>query len=299
MSDPELLADSSVAESIVSAFLPNAIERRIALKQLVTSADYAQAVAPNAWGVTLYRDLFRLNVGRVEAVVVGGGFIRLNCVGSIGTPPFVGEYFERPNYRSVPDSKCAFVGPLGVFSEVETDLQGPHREFIEAIGRKKSGEAVSGSVHRKSHAEGLMTYARSFLTLLEDRFVSPDEVSPPRLLAEGAVCRVTVNAYERNPEARRRCIAAYGTGCCICGFSFGEVYGPDAEGYIHVHHIRPLSEVGREYIVDPIEDLRPVCPNCHAVLHLSDPCRTIEEVRQFLEQQRHAEPGAAADRPRE
>lgn len=136
MSDPELSADSSVAGNIVSEFLPNAIERRVALKQLVVSADYAQAVAPDAWGVTLYRDIFRLNVGRVEAVVVGGGFIRLNCIGSIGTPPFVGNYFERPNYRSVPDPKCAFVGPIGVFSEVESDLQAPHRKFIEAIGGK-------------------------------------------------------------------------------------------------------------------------------------------------------------------
>ena len=51
---------------------------------------------------------------------------------------------------------------------------------------------------------------------------------------------------ERNPEARRRCIAAHGTACCICGFSFGAVYGPEAEGYIHVHHIRPLAQVGGE-----------------------------------------------------
>lgn len=127
-----------------------------------------------------------------------------------------------------------------------------------------------------------MTYARSFVTLPEGRFVSPDEVSPSQLWAEGAVCRVTVNAYERSPEARRGCIAAHGTACCICGFSFGRVYGSDAEGYIDVHHLRPLSEIGREYIVDPVKDLRPVCPNCHAVLHLGGRCRSIEEVRQLL-----------------
>ncbi len=34
------------------------------------------------------------------------------------------------------------------------------------------------------------------------------------------------------------------------------------EGFIHVHHLKPLSEVGYEYRVDPIRDLRPVCPNC-------------------------------------
>ena len=53
--------------------------------------------------------------------------------------------------------------------------------------------------------------------------------------------------------------------------------------YIHVHHLYPLSEAGEEHEVDPATDLRPVCPNCHAVLHLNGRCRTIEEVRQLLE----------------
>lgn len=113
-------------------------------------------------------------------------------------------------------------------------------------------------------------------------FTSPDEVPSRVPLIEGAVCRITVNAYERNPEARRQCIAAHGTACCICGFRFGLEYGPEAEGYIHVHHVRPLAEVEGEYVVDPVEDLRPVCPNCHAVLHLGGRCRTIEEVKQLL-----------------
>lgn len=113
-------------------------------------------------------------------------------------------------------------------------------------------------------------------------FMSPDEVRVAGPLVEGAVCRVTVNAYERNPEARRQCIAAHGTACYICGFRFGAVYGPEAEGYIHVHHVRPLSEIGGEYVVDPVEDLRPVCPNCHGVLHLGGRCRSIDEVRQLL-----------------
>jgi predicted HNH restriction endonuclease len=101
-------------------------------------------------------------------------------------------------------------------------------------------------------------------------------------LVEGAVCRVSVNAYERNPEARRRCIEAHGTRCCICGFSFGAVYGEVAEGYIHVHHLRPLSEIDGEYVVDPVADLRPVCPNCHAVVHRRIPPFAIEEVRVFV-----------------
>ena len=120
-------------------------------------------------------------------------------------------------------------------------------------------------------------------------FVTPDEVPESALLVEGAACSITVNAYERNAEARLQCIEAHGTSCCICGFTFGERYGHVAEGYIHVHHLRPLSEIGIAYVVDPIDDLRPVCPNCHAVLHLGGRCRSIEEVQELVQRQRIAE----------
>jgi hypothetical protein len=116
-------------------------------------------------------------------------------------------------------------------------------------------------------------------------FTSPDELPSTIPLIEGASCRIVVNAYERNPEARRKCIEAHGTLCCICEFNFGAKYGAEAEGYIHVHHIRPLSEIGGEYVVDPVADLLPVCPNCHAMLHLGGKCRTIEEVRRLLQRQ--------------
>ena len=116
--------------------------------------------------------------------------------------------------------------------------------------------------------------------------VLPEEIVEPSALVEGAVRSIAVNAYERNPEARRRCIEARGTACSICGFSFGAVYGPQANGYIHVHHVVPLSEVNGEYVVDPVKDLRPVCPNCHAVLHLGGKCRGIEEVRRMVDDNR-------------
>jgi putative restriction endonuclease len=120
-------------------------------------------------------------------------------------------------------------------------------------------------------------------------FVSADEVVGKPLL-EGAVRQVQVNAYERSAEARDQCLTAHGRSCCICGFNFGAVYGEIAEGYIHVHHLRPLSEIGAEYVVDPVADLRPVCPNCHAVLHLRDQCRSIEEVRELLSKRTESHP---------
>ena len=96
---------------------------------------------------------------------------------------------------------------------------------------------------------------------------------------EGLSVRVTVNRYERSPAARRACIAAHGYCCAVCGFDFGAVYGPEATGYIHVHHIVPLSTISESYRVNPRTDLRPVCPNCHAMLHATSPPTSIEALR--------------------
>ena len=69
-----------------------------------------------------------------------------------------------------------------------------------------------------------------------------------------------------------------------------ETYGTVAEQLIHVHHLKPLHEIEAGYEVDPIKDLRPVCPNCHAVIHRHKPPYTIEAVQGFLEAARQAQP---------
>jgi len=99
---------------------------------------------------------------------------------------------------------------------------------------------------------------------------------------EGAVKRAELSVYERSPEARRMCIQHYGTKCSVCDFDFGKVYGQLAEGFIHVHHLTPLARIGAKYTVDPVRDLRPVCPNCHAVLHMKTPPLDIDVVKKII-----------------
>jgi hypothetical protein len=101
-------------------------------------------------------------------------------------------------------------------------------------------------------------------------------------LVEGSMLQRLVTVYVRDPDARRQCIAKHGARCFVCNFSFKETSGRIADGFIHVHHARPLSDIGKDHPVDPIKDLRPVCPNCHAVLHMRDPAYGIEEVESFL-----------------
>ncbi|MCC6804116.1 MAG: HNH endonuclease, partial [Anaerolineae bacterium] len=94
--------------------------------------------------------------------------------------------------------------------------------------------------------------------------------------------QVTVNRYERDPKAREACIQHYGTSCCVCGFDFGVFYGEIGKTFIHVHHLNPISTQDGTHQVDPIRDLRPVCPNCHAMLHRETPPLTIEHLRELI-----------------
>ena len=102
--------------------------------------------------------------------------------------------------------------------------------------------------------------------------VSGDEagvIDDQGVVVEGAARTVSVNRYERSAWARQACVEHHGTSCAVCGIDFVEVYGDVGDGFIHVHHKTPISEVARtkNHHVDPIEDLVPVCPNCHAMLH--------------------------------
>jgi len=100
---------------------------------------------------------------------------------------------------------------------------------------------------------------------------------------EASKKQITINAYERNPKARQDCIRIHGSSCVVCGFDSGKVFGDEFEGKIHVHHKKPLHELDDEYEVDPKEDLIPVCPNCHMIIHSkSGGTYTIEEVKEFL-----------------
>ena len=101
--------------------------------------------------------------------------------------------------------------------------------------------------------------------------------------AEGARHERTGVRVERNRAAREACIRHYGTKCTVCGMEFGEKYGAQFEGIIEVHHIKPVSETAEEYYVDPVHDLRPLCPNCHRMIHAKvGGVYSIEELREII-----------------
>ena len=139
----------------------------------------------------------------------------------------------------------------------------------------------TGTYHDQFNKSYLLPIAKAF-EITEISFNLPEEVCDPENFIEGAVRNISVNAYERNPQARISCINHYGAKCIICSFDFGATFGDFAESFIHVHHIYPLSDIKSEYNVDPILDLRPVCPNCHAVIHMRGVCLSLDEVKTLI-----------------
>jgi len=114
--------------------------------------------------------------------------------------------------------------------------------------------------------------------LVQGNIIYQDDIEDTDLF-EGSKKRITVNAYERSPQARQECISKYGYKCVICNFDFEKVYGEIGRNFIHVHHVKPLSEINEQYKINPVEDLRPVCPNCHAMLHKRKPAYSIKEIK--------------------
>ena len=110
----------------------------------------------------------------------------------------------------------------------------------------------------------------------------PDDVLEDEIHIEGASKKILVNTFERNPVARQKCIDHYGAICIVCDFDFEKKFGVIGKDFIHVHHLLELNTIRKEYIVNPITDLIPVCPNCHAMLHKKKIAYTINELKKII-----------------
>jgi len=120
--------------------------------------------------------------------------------------------------------------------------------------------------------------------MVNDDVYDVDYPEDDEKLYEGALVTVKANKYERNQKARRECVAKKGYQCLVCGRDFEATYGEMGKGFIHVHHLTPISTIGKEYELNVDTDLVPVCPNCHYMLHRKDPPYTIEELKGIIQE---------------
>lgn len=164
------------------------------------------------------------------------------------------------------------------------------KSFRQTIQRKIEDYCPQAAGFDESKREGKFLRVGHGLYRLakghnDKEFSAAEEVPDTDGLIEGAKKTIVVNYYERSAEARSKCIEHHGCKCVACGFDFEKKYGELGKSFIHVHHIVPLSELKASYIVNPIEDLRPVCANCHAIIHRTKIALSIAELKNSIAEQ--------------
>ncbi len=153
---------------------------------------------------------------------------------------------------------------------------------LENLQQNGLNSAPQGPIRIQN--ENLLNYIERFFTDKYQIDFFPDILNEDEVHYEGAKKVVLVNKYERSSKARENAIKYHGFKCKVCGISFEEAYGVIGKGFIHIHHLIPINEIGKNYKIDYQKDLIPVCPNCHSMLHrkLNGKELTVEELKKMI-----------------
>lgn len=230
----------------------------------------------------------RWSVGNRRQLQPGTRFylIRLGSEprGLVGSGWTTSEPFDAPHW----DLNRAAEGIAARFADIYFDVL----EEKPLIDMQELNTAPFSDFHWSTQMSGIQipsTVAEAIETLwnkrTHEKTFGLEELQPGQNISEGHAKQVLVNKYERSSKARALCLAHYGLRCSVCNLLLSDLYGPLAFDLIHVHHLTPLAEIQSDYVVDPIRDLRPVCPNCHAVIHSQQPPLTVDAIKSALTQQ--------------
>ncbi len=272
---------------------PPADARRVA-RFIASSIRTLAAVHGDRWAVTpLGAGALRLNAGYCEAVTLGFDRLAVLVVedAKISRLRRKGVFVERIGeayYAPVPGSVKVIID-LSLVSRVDSVLKEcalGHRAFL----LKASNWALGGGA-KAGHRDLALRWIERVIGRRVPRPTwtgarRTDAPAVPRALWEAVETRSVQTRRERNRAARAECIDRFGSKCVVCKFSFERKYGAWGAGYIEVHHLAPLGKAQGNRRVDPKKDLRPVCANCHRMLHVSDPPITPAALRSLLKRAR-------------
>jgi 5-methylcytosine-specific restriction protein A len=159
--------------------------------------------------------IFLVKVGTEPKGIIGAGFAT--------TEPFLERHWSGENK---------------VASYIDIDFEvllNSDKEPILTLNILKTGNLsqyswipqASGISIRPELADELEAVWFDFLTTQKIRhnpFV-PAENETQKTYTEGTPNQVTLTKYERNPFARKKCIAHFGLSCVVCDFNFEKTYG--------------------------------------------------------------------------
>lgn len=207
------------------------------------------SVGQRRYGIEPGDSVFLLRQGRFGRGLVG--------IGTVKTEPYADDHWDNS-------------GATAQYIEIDWLQLLPFTEAIEVeeLIREIPGfpwnhvYSSGRTVSEPSASDLLGLWERKSGSGLEGSLTNP-------LYEEGAPVSIATRRYERSAAARAACIAVHGVDCAVCGMNFEARYGDVGRAYIHVHHVVPMATKRRRQAIDPKTDLRPVCANCHFMLHRS------------------------------
>ena len=219
----------------IRALISDEEQRRNYLQILLSVIKKADSYGKNKWGVHCRENLIKVLVGNLIVFT-----IEKNCLWCALEKELAKKHLilselntfwrwdtdDYPMYNKVPSKNGYYVSSnLTDWNHIEP----LHFAFIESVSHKYQKLNIKS---QRLHEPEVLNYLRKELheSVPEplynegDHIRLPEEVDEASTYYEGVKKTITINAYERNSEARLKCLEYYGTNCEICGFSFADTY---------------------------------------------------------------------------
>ena len=196
---------------------------------------------------------------------------------------------------SIPDltlAKCVHYLAIRVLPQLEEEQ---HRGWVSGYAPELPAAIRSFTELLRAGRRDILVESRlSALRVARGRNNASE--APHAFALEGVCancgCSREATAHFRWPECRAlatSCVSVHGMACAACGFDFGSTYGPAGNGIVQFHSLRTWRNRGGQLPLDPVLDLRPICANCHAVIHSAARPYSLRHMRALVaESGRHA-----------
>jgi 5-methylcytosine-specific restriction endonuclease McrA len=137
---------------------------------------------------------------------------------------------------------------------------------------------------KKNGAEGLLTLTIKGKAQVTGKItpttpVREDLENEHLLVSEGYSTQRVMTAASRSQKLRTLAFKKHGNSCAACGLNFRKKYEALKRDCMELHHVVPISLGVRK---STINDLIPLCPNCHRVAHTKRPPLKVFEIRRML-----------------
>lgn len=166
----ETRKDPRAAREVLETLLPDAHVRKLCLRFLCDSIQLAHQLAPSSWGLTLQKDLVRLNVGHIEVMTISQArihvvFDRNAEPRGLRSTPGVQMHPKTPIYQSVKSSAGCDFSASQANSLLPMICESHHQLIKQAVGTPRHNMTVG------AHSSGILRYLEK---LLETHLPDPE-----------------------------------------------------------------------------------------------------------------------------